>query len=890
MRSWWFALVALFVPTVALAVPGLLPAPHLTDGQFVYAVPADFDPPGISLGGMADIQAAAKALHFPFYVVIVDKLPPMSGEQVGEARDRGYTEDAGNGDLAAAYAIDKVAEDWGATAGYKTDKSTVFLLSYAPRKYRMLAGSKWKTDLGLEKGELVQFHDNFKAAIRGTPKDPKTGIINTMNAFDEYVFDKVDPVKIAERQKAAEAYRAELARKKAAAALAASESNLNSTIMSAQTLLKEDAKMLPPDTSALQSALTRARTAATADSPMVEQLDAATDNLKAAYDPVKTFYEAKEHDAFIEAAKTFLEALVASIVASFLVYLWMARRKEFLTLKTQFDDLHETWSAKVKSAAGKYVDTYADRDNIIGLKDTIGQTKTLWDTLSAEIDDIWSGVKGLEDHLAQCRTWADKAKFFDLEPLRIAIRDIEQPFDFDTGQVNKDELFGGETKVIKIDPVKFANELAKRFKTNQAAWDTLRAAAELRFQSATELFPHAPLTTLLGEAKEANIPLAWYDDHPLAGDDAADAAVWAQADKLRVQDPMAFRTFIDQLKEKEVVVVKRHLRLLTVVRNAQAAVYKLVPVVGTAVGDPSDDPNITFSNARDTHHRLQGVLESDALGKDPGRAEKVSADVVALYNKVKAQVATIQAAVNDVAKDLADTKNLDPTQIKAEANRLYTQALTVHANLGELHANLESGDQLTLAGRENIKNAFNLLSQKRHLEASREVAAGVANYRGATKAYNKTIERVHELNRLREQYIAEQEGYSPYVKGVQNRVKQYGGTAKVINYTFRDTSAPVDFYAEMAALNATKAAWEVQAQSARQAEEARQAANRRQEEDNRRRAREAEEAAASARRAASYSSYSSSYSSSSSDSGSSSSGSSWSSSDSGGSSSSGGDW
>jgi hypothetical protein len=75
---------------------GPVPAPEIREGQFVYAVPADFDPPLIGADGMVEINEAAGELHYPFYVVLARALP---GSADKDEDDR------------AAEAVDGLAED-----------------------------------------------------------------------------------------------------------------------------------------------------------------------------------------------------------------------------------------------------------------------------------------------------------------------------------------------------------------------------------------------------------------------------------------------------------------------------------------------------------------------------------------------------------------------------------------------------------------------------------------------------------------------------------------------------------------------------------------------------------------------------------------------------------
>lgn len=892
--------LCLLVPTVALAVPGPLATPALKEGQYVYTVPDGFDAKGIGASGVEEIQAAAKALHFPFYVIIADRIPALTGDQIQDARAHGYTESGD--DLVAAYAVDKLAEDFANTPFYKADTSTVFLLSYTPRKYRMLAGSKWKTDLHLERDALVPFHDHFKHAVSGTPKNPKGGIINTMRAFDDYVFDQVDPERIAARKKAEAEAAAEAERRAHDVAVGKAKSALSALVAQSKTLLGGDAEFLPPDTKILSAAIKEIENGPYWNSEYddLPAITKATGTLQAAYDPVKAFYDKKESDHTMMVLGNVFWTFVFLVALGFAAFLYIQRRKEFTALRDQFNREYEAWSERVRNAGSKYVDAYADRDNIIGLGNTTGKTKALWDSLSAEIDDIWLGVKALEDHFERCKEWASKATMFRMNPLRVALSELEAPFDFDTGVVNKDELFGGETKTIRIDPKAFAKSLKDRFKKNQASWDTLKEAAEIRFVAAIEKFPHTTLNDIYKEAADLGIPVQWYSDHPLAGDDEADAKVWADADKVRSSDPIAYHDVLADLHAKEKTVVDRHKRLVAACKTVKDAEPTIVDLPDTKYGNPADDPRITLSHFRDLSVDFTGALASNALGKDPANIESRAKALVEKANEYREKAAKVCRVVAEIEKDLAQLKGTDLSALKAKVNDKYRKACGVHRKAMLVEDTIKTAEDLEAAGWANVKRAEQLVAEGRHMDAWRKTSDADEYFANARKVYGKAEEAIFTLDKARDRYIAEVGQYNTFSGLMEKTVKKYKGSFKPVNYVpVVDLAGPLDYAAEMDNLNAAKARLERQARDARAAEEARLAAIRAEEDRRERARRRAEEEAEEAeeRRRRSYSSYSS-YSSSSSSSyssgsswdsgGSSSSGSSWG--GDGGSSSSGGDW
>jgi len=154
----------LFLPGLVRA--GTIPAPRLVPGQYVYTIPANYDPPMIGRQGLRELQQQAKKLHYPFYIVVAESIP---GEE----------------DEDAAAAIDGLAEDWARNPRYNVGTSSIFLLSFSPRKFRVLAGSRWKDKLGLERDAPLPYTAIFENSVQGTPKDPKTGIINLMDEQKE---------------------------------------------------------------------------------------------------------------------------------------------------------------------------------------------------------------------------------------------------------------------------------------------------------------------------------------------------------------------------------------------------------------------------------------------------------------------------------------------------------------------------------------------------------------------------------------------------------------------------------------------------------------------------------------------------------------------------------
>ncbi|MGV3615254.1 MAG: hypothetical protein ACO1SV_07960 [Fimbriimonas sp.] len=197
-------LVALLLIVLSpLGFAGTLPAPTLRERQFVYRIPSGFIPEGLSERGLGEIQESARRLHYPFYVVFVQKLPTVTGSSTDDDTER---------------AVVGLAEDWARDPQFDRNRATLFLVSYGPgdRKYKMLPAPRWRAELGLESEALVPYTQIFRNDAR---QDPQSALTRMMAAFDGHVYDNADPARQAqkaeERRRQQEAARVQAERSRA---------------------------------------------------------------------------------------------------------------------------------------------------------------------------------------------------------------------------------------------------------------------------------------------------------------------------------------------------------------------------------------------------------------------------------------------------------------------------------------------------------------------------------------------------------------------------------------------------------------------------------------------------------------------------------------------------
>jgi len=565
--------------------------------------------------GVERLDRALAALHFPFHVLIMRDLPPGDGDP----------------DVRAQFVTDTTAERW-ATAGLDPAVTSYFALTFEPRKFSLLVGAKWKTDLGLEDAALDPYLGLFLARARGTPSDLAGGIIDMAEAIDAFVFDQVDPARIEARRietqrDSALRLRDELisllgadpsflpwevdayqrAREELQALIGADTDAIkNAELQPYETLVgqlrqhvskaKADEAQrkirhsntrhslslaisttrsdlagpdLPADVSGYRASLLRADKAY--ESNDVELMSAALTELTLVSKPLHTFVIEAELAA--QARARLINRLALGLLLLLLIVgpIVAIRRFKRMSVAKRFAAAAVEWDDKLRNAAGRYVEFYGKREGVLGLTEMTGRTAELLTEVTTKVDAIYTTVRAMEGHVARCKDQMREVGFIAVGAARLVHASLDAPFPFDTGELNEADLFGPETKNITIDPNEAETELDLRFKASLDGWKRLEDAAEKRFISPDYLFPHAGLDALIASADEATLPHRWLADHPLFGDDASDQAIYATAEALRWQDALAYLEHIEALQAIEVRVSARVEELVSARRRALEA-------------------------------------------------------------------------------------------------------------------------------------------------------------------------------------------------------------------------------------------------------------------------------------------------------------------------------
>ncbi|KPJ86194.1 hypothetical protein AMJ57_00310, partial [Parcubacteria bacterium SG8_24] len=601
-----------------------LSIPEWREGQHVYVVPEGWRPPLFGPRDLQELERAAAALRFPFYVIIAQRL-----------------EGGGDGDRLAAEAIDTIAQRWTERAAdFDVSQSQLFLLSFEPRKYRFLTGTRWKAELGFERSAHRPHTALFERSVKGTPKDPKGGILALMRSVDAYLVDQTDPARIAARQEAER--RAVEARR-----LRDARGALDSRILTLAGLLDGPADYLPADTAPYRDLLAKAKRIRQADDP--GEMLAFADSMRSSIDTLSTYVGERRGEARARWWAGFVKLLVGGLLLFGLIFFLVRRWRKYASLKASFVRSCAEWKERVGNASVKYVEFHNELSEMRSYLTLEGETKELADRVAQEVDRIFMAVKAMESHVGRCQLLAVKAGFFRIDPLKRATERLEGEFSFDTEQLNPEELFGGSTKVITVVPQRFVEELKERFRKSMADWKTLKEATRLWRVPAKKLFPQDRLDEMIIQATEHGIPLRWLQDHPLFGDDAADQEVYDRLDRKNDSDPVAFFRGLEELRDKERQVGERLDRLVEAVGLAADRRLSAPADPGIAL-EPDDDPAVTYDKALREDHVFAGLLASR---DDPEEVMSQARAVRAFYVKCAEQTATILKAKETVETVMA---------------------------------------------------------------------------------------------------------------------------------------------------------------------------------------------------------------------------------------------
>jgi hypothetical protein len=908
-RIIWSFLALTFMVLAPLAAHARAPAsPTFKEGTHLYSSPARFLPAGFGQRNADAVEAFAKAQPIPTFVVLFNS----DGNRIEPHRlgDKFASDWAKQGLDTERFLILTVA--WSSHCDRPPKRRTkgkdFCQVGFSmPQTLGAVYGHR---------AQSMDRKRHFIPKVAKNPQDLKGGLVNTIRVANEKVWPKIDPVQVARRELRAAVRAHEGALATAQGLLAATPYHPKTGVASYATAyqqakgdaLQADAKMLRSSAQELNSAMVplalHIRTARRAEEVRLGQLATArgdldtqistlaellsqeehlpvdvsgyrqtlasaqsirkTDNTKkmagmaAEMEPgIKTLSTQvlKAEDAARMATLTsFLLWGMALAFLALLVFLVSRRFGLFSQLKEELTLDIQDWDSKISSAMGRYTEfQFQDREDLVAFGEVKGRTREVYDRTTAMIDSIYSNILGIQTHIRRCEVLGNSATVFNLQPLRDALTKLTANFEFDTGELNQADLFGGETVTMTVNPGQFAAEQAETFSKAKNAWADLKRAAEARTREAEESFPHHTMDRLFEMCAEAGVPKGWVSDHPLYGNDEADAVFYQEINALRWEDPLAYLERLESLAVQETGILARVQRVMQDIQTLKDARFTRALSFDSIVLGQAD-PRITLDAAQTADDKYMALLETSAAAKDEASLIKPLDSAISLYGKVRKQAAEIRMAIQGVQTAQARTdKALKSAEAAGEAaNASIAQARKIHTDLLTANRNVEAGNRAFAGARSDASAAQRLLLEKRHVQAHRVFNQALRGYKAAKAAYNEASAHCVKLGRRKAAFEKKLSGMHAVMARKVENIHTYGGKASRIA-AFRPpslgegSSGLVDYAAALMALEGQENAWEDEVRAARRTYEAEQARIRA-ERERRRREEERRERAAQDRR------------------------------------------
>lgn len=849
MHTTWRSLLlfGLLIAAPSTVHAQLVNVPQFHADQHVYTVPYGYRAPYFTPNSTREIESAARALHYPFYVIIAERL-------------RGEDYDTIGGDAAS-----EIAKAWTETSSdFDGRTSQVFLVATEPRAFGLLGGSKFKTEIGFSGDALTPYTDRFIDAMRSEDqKDPVGGIIAMMRSADAHLFDQTDPATVAARAEAgriaaeqrrviaareAEERRITAEREEAERRLATARGTLDENILTLTQLLSSPKAYLPPDTSSYRSLLAKAKQVRAADKP--EEMAAFAASMRSSVDVLGKHVRTKESAATAAKVKSgIVTGTFIGIVLGLLVWFFL-RRRTFVLLQADVKKDIAALRDQLTQAGANYATFHTDRqEKVEELGELQGDTLALHEEVNEEINAIYDGIAAMRAHAFQCEQLAATANFFSFAPIRKAKTDLASgTVEFDTKKAAEGELFNAGNRVVTVDVASFMPEMAARYTGCIHKWKYLLQSLELVKQRARDLFPHAKLDEMLATAQQYGIPARWLHEHPLFGDDAADEAVYARLDAHRADDQVAFAKGLDGLRATEKRVQDLLATLVSLLSELAKTRIAKQPVIEGCNVDPTEDPVATFQTAqREDAALMSTIASSDHLEE----IHKVCDRARELYIKCATQVATIEYAKLHTAHTVDGAREMvsKAGSLQATTQTNIVAAQRVFSNLNT-KLSYDRGLAALNAAKQELDAATTSLASKRLLAADRSVITCSEQVTVATRSFDEAQGVIIACEEKRDTYLKTERGMASARSSADVAIASYGESTQLTAYVQTRIAGPANYDELLAGLVTLKASWALAEKKAREAHEERERRRRLAEEAERRRLQKiADDAAAEKRRA-----------------------------------------
>lgn len=516
--------------------------------------------------------------------------------------------------------------------------------------------------------------------------------------------------------------------------------------------------------------------------------------------------------------------LIAIVSASLLGLVGLgllgARMRRVLAQKLAFDEELSRWRARVSTARSNFGELLTERDMVRGLREKRGETRALYDEVSALLDEVVVDLEALDAHLRRQEALASKARFYDAAPLGQAMAGLTEEFAFDAGMLAPQTLFGEPAALSRrVAPTAFQEKMEAAFGRARGLWTVVTDAHRAARRSAREDLPREPLDELSSRLEAGGVDLCWLHAHPLWRAEP----LWDELDALRAADPVAYVRRLGELRQQVVAVTARAAGVLgraIQVGEAEVRADRPLDLSVTVLDGPDQDPA-----ALDAQRSAARAAWAAALGVvDQVRFEGASDALMAVLDEIDRRKSALEAAIANAERGVeAMGRGVDSVQGALERAEARYQALVgpgrhAVASVVGAHSELtQAGEDLgvALAAAEEARVA---LEGRRHLSAVNAASRAVRACKDAMIDLEEFAGIASEREAQRARFDAALAGADAARAQRVQRMRGYGshadpslfahGDAELATLRAGIAAAPQDWAEANGRLDAVLAAWD----------------------------------------------------------------------------------
>lgn len=705
--------------------------PRFNKDQHVYMMPEGFASPLFSPEAVAELEAAARQAHYPFYVVVAEN--PCQHLGLG-----------GSPDACVDAAMEALAQAWVAQ-GYDPSRSQHFLLSFSPSKFRLHVGETYQ---GINRAD---YYPVFKsAASSGVVKNPKGGIVAVIGTLDKDIAEKADPVVLAQRAQA----QAEQDRRQR---LLAGREALAGRLARIATLIK-DPLADPLTVGEAQSSMLRAQKLLDLD---VAGLDNATIGEMKALDEVmspietklKSVSEARESAAFWASFTRGLFWLLLLGTFTLLLRLLARRRLRLFEARTNWLVLSEARADLVSKNEDRQ-DEYTLKGDAVKLRESEGpRTVALVQQLDALVSTQKTETAAIKNNLKEAQAIAAKGSFLNVAAFEEAAAKLSSSFTYVTGPVpdGQDNPFFVD-QIGTIDPSTMIQKRDQQNAQAGALWAQLRAAQGQAAVPAETLLTDSKFAGLV--AKLGEYPLAWghadrmiwYSNHnAILG-----TLVFEPLNATAKLDPVAFVEEVERRAASDREITNRLERLCATLDKAGLRT-EWTPAAANVPGLTEDeDPSKTHAALISAIRRLTMMLRGGP--ENEAGLSQMCDEIASLRRKGEEQVQALIEAPARAEKAIEEmNKQRDAASASVyQAKDRRAAAILVHRNVPTV---LDAEAKMA-AGHLMAGEISRLLADQRVLQARKVAIQATDRYAEARSSADAVIRAIAALDSAKASYEA----------------------------------------------------------------------------------------------------------------------------------------